>query len=394
MGSIATINVILLSGSLLILLGICSSLVANRFGTPLLLIFLVIGMLVGEDGPVGLVFNDYEFTYFIGSLALAIILFDGGLRTKLSAFRRVLAPAVTLATVGVIVTAALTGFAAMLVLPFLSPVEGLLLGSIVASTDAAAVFFLLRAGGMQLQPKVGTLLEIESGTNDPAAVFLTLVLTELVLAGFWAPGWTVITQLAEQAALGAAFGVAGGFGMAWLLNRVDMPGGLHPLFAITVAVLIYSVTATFDGSGLLAAYLAGLIVANRPTRAYPSIVAFHDAATWLCQIGMFLVLGLLVTPSTLIRYVVPGLAIAVFLTLVARPLAVSACLAPLGYTSKEIAFVSWVGLRGAVSIVLAAIPTLARVPHADVYFNVAFFIVLFSLPCRGGPSTPPRGPSG
>lgn len=383
MGSIATINIILLSGSLLILLGICSSLVANRFGTPLLLIFLVIGMLVGEDGPVGLKFDDYVLTYFVGSLALAIILFDGGLRTKISALRRVLAPSVVLATVGVILTAAITGLAAWYILPGLSPVESLLLGSIVASTDAAAVFFLLRSGGMRLQPRVATLLETESGTNDPVAVFLTLVLTELVLAGAWVPGWTVVTQLAEQAAIGAAFGVGGGFAVVWLLNRVDMPGGLHPLFAVTVAVVIYGITAVLDGSGLLASYLAGFMVANRPTRAYPSIVAFHDAATWLCQIGMFLVLGLLVTPSTLIQYAIPGLAIAVFLTFVGRPVAIWLCLSPLGFSSKEMTFISWVGLRGAVSIFLAAIPTLAQVPHAGLYFNIAFFIVLFSLLVQG-----------
>ncbi len=383
MGSIATINIFLLSGSLLILLGICSSLVANRFGTPLLLVFLVIGMLVGEDGPVGLRFDDYQLTYFIGSLALAIILFDGGLRTKISAVRRVLAPSVVLATAGVILTAALTGVAAWYIIPGLSPVESLLLGSIVASTDAAAVFFLLRAGGMQLQPRITTLLETESGTNDPVAVFLTLVLTELALAGAWAPGWTVFAELAEEAALGAAFGVAGGFAAVWLLNHVEMPGGLHPLFAVTAAVLIYSATAVLDGSGLLASYLAGFVVANRPTRAFPSIVAFHDAATWLCQIGMFLVLGLLVTPSTLVQYAAPGLAIAVFLTFVGRPVAIWICLKPLGFTAKEMAFIAWVGLRGAVSIFLAAIPTLAQVPHAGLYFNIAFFTVLFSLLVQG-----------
>ncbi|MGE0210589.1 MAG: potassium/proton antiporter [Parvibaculaceae bacterium] len=383
MGSIATINILLLSGSLLVLIGICSSLVANRFGTPLLLVFLGIGMLVGEDGPIGLPFNDYELTYFIGSLALAIILFDGGLRTKMSAFRSVLTPSVVLATVGVIITAALTGAAAFHLLDQLTPVEALLLGSTVASTDAAAVFFLLRSTGTQLQPRIGTLLEIESGTNDPVAMFLTIVLTELVIAGFWAPGWTVLVQLAQQATIGSAFGVAGGFLVVWLLNRVEMPGGLHPLFAVATAVLIYGVTATFDGSGLLATYLAGFVVANRPTRAYPSIVAFHDAATWLCQIGMFLVLGLLVTPSALMQYAVPGLAIALFLTFIARPAAIWLCLTPLGFTAKEMTFVSWVGLRGAVSIFLAAIPTLAQVPHAGLYFNIAFFIVLFSLLVQG-----------
>ena len=383
MGSIATIDIVLLSGALLVIVGICSSLIANRFGAPLLLVFLGIGMLVGEDGPIGLPFSDYQLTFFVGSLALAIILFDGGLRTKLAAFRLVLVPSALLATVGVVLTMALTGVAAFHLLDNLKPVEALLLGSTVASTDAAAVFFLLRSTGTQLLPRIGALLEIESGTNDPVAMFLTIVLTELVLAGFWAPGWDVVFQFVHEATIGAAFGVGGGFATVWLLNRVEMPGGLHPLFAVTMAVLIYGAASTFDGSGLLASYLAGFVVANRPTRAYPSIVAFHDAATWLCQIGMFLVLGLLVTPSMLLQYAVPGLAIALFLTFVARPVAVWACLRPLGFTGRETAFVSWVGLRGAVSIFLASVPTLAQVPHAGLYFNIAFFIVLFSLLVQG-----------
>jgi cell volume regulation protein A len=288
-----------------------------------------------------------------------------------------------LATVGVVVTAVLTGIVAILVLPRLGIMEALLLGSIVASTDAAAVFFLLRSGGLQLPSRVTSVLEVESGTNDPVAVFLTIVLAELIVSGSGMPGWEVLSRLGQQAALGAAFGVASGLGAVWLLNRIDMPGGLHPLFVVAGAVFIYALTSILGGSGLLAAYLAGLVLANRPVRAYPSIVAFHDAATWLAQIGMFLVLGLLVTPSTLIDYALPGLAVAGFLILVARPAAVWLCLSPFGFSRNEMLYFSWVGLRGAVSVFLAAIPTLVGVPQAEVYFNIAFFVVLVSLMVQG-----------
>jgi cell volume regulation protein A len=367
----------------MILLGIFSSLIAKRFGAPLVLVFLVLGMLLGEDGLGGLVFSDYYLTYVVGSLALAIILFDGGLRTKLSAFRGIIAPALLLATFGVIVTAVLTGLIAVLVLPQLNLLEALLLGSIVASTDAAAVFFLLRSGGLQLPARARSMLEVESGTNDPVAVFLTIIVAELIVAGGGMPGWEVLARLGQQAAVGGALGVASGLGAVWLLNRIDMPGGLHPLFVVAGAVFIFALTSILGGSGLLAAYLAGLVLANRPVRAYPSIVAFHDAATWLAQIGMFLVLGLLVTPTTLLQYALPGLIVAAFLILVARPAAVFLCLAPFGFSRNEKLFFSWVGLRGAVSVFLAAIPTLVGVPHADIFFNMAFFVVLVSLMVQG-----------
>jgi cell volume regulation protein A len=383
MASLDFVNAIILIGAALVLVGILSSLVATRFGAPLLLVFLVLGMLAGEDGPGGIVFNDYEITYLIGSLALSVILFDGGLRTRLSTFRGALAPAVLLATVGVVLTAALTGAIAWFLFAGLSPLEALLLGSIVASTDAAAVFFLLRTGGMQLQRRIGAVLEIESGTNDPIAVFLAIVLTELLLAGLDTPDLLIVQRLVEQGAIGAALGVGVGFVMVTILNRVQMPGGLHPLFVVAGAVSIYSTTSLLGGSGLLAVYLAGLVMANRPVRAYPTIVGFHDAAMWFSQIVMFLVLGLLVTPTTLIDYAVPGLAIALFLIFVARPVAVWLCLSPFGFAEKEKLFVSWVGLRGAVSIFLAAIPTLAGVPHAQAYFNIAFFVVLISLLVQG-----------
>lgn len=380
------VNTAILVGASLVLVGIFSSLVATRFGAPLLLVFLIVGMLSGAEGPGGIRFDDYRLTYLVGSIALSVILFDGGLRTRLSTFRGVLAPSLLLATLGVLVTASIAGLAAWAVLD-LRPVEALLLGAIVASTDAAAVFFLLRTGGLRLQSRVGSTLEIESGTNDPIAVFLVIVLTEIIVAGSDAPALDVAIRLGQQGLLGAVAGLAGGFAAVAILNRVTMPGGLHPLFVVAGAILVAATTNLLGGSGLLAVYVAGLVMANRPVRAYPSIVGFHDAVTWLCQIVMFLMLGMLVTPSHLWSFALPGVFVALALTFVARPLAVWLCLGPFGFARAEKLFVSWVGLRGAVSIFLAAIPTLAGVPNAAVFFNIAFFVVLFSMLVQGATLT-------
>ena len=380
------VNAMIFVGAALVLIGMLSSLVATRFGAPLLLVFLVVGMLAGEDGPGGIVFNDYRATYLVGMIALSVILFDGGLRTRLSTFRGVLAPSLLLATVGVLVTAGIVGLVAAPVLG-LDPVQGLLLGAIIASTDAAAVFFLIRTGGLRLPHRVGATLEIESSTNDPISVFLVILLTEYLMAHGEMSAWALVADLLREGLLGAGIGLAGGGLLVTVLNRVAMPGGLHPLFAVTGALTVAGFAMVAGGSGLLAVYVAGLVVANRPTRAYPSIVGFHDALTWLCQIVMFLVLGLLVTPSALLGYVGPGLLLALVLTLVARPVAVWLCLGPFGFTAREKAFVSWVGLRGAVSIFLAAIPQLAGLPGSPAYFNVAFFVVLVSLLVQGSTLT-------
>lgn len=391
MESISLINGLLLIGALLVMLGILSSLVATRFGAPLLLVFVALGMLAGEDGPGGISFDDYETTYMIGSLALAVILFDGGLRTHVNTLRGAIWPATLLATVGVTVTAGLVGVVAMYIFD-IPLIYGLLLGSIVASTDAAAVFFLMHTGGLQLRQRINATLEMESATNDPVAVFLTMLLAEIILATAGETphlsGGALIGTLALHALIGAIGGVVGGLGASWLLNRVDLPGGLHPLLAIAIAVMIYALTSVFDGSGFLAVYLAGMILGNRPLRASASIVTVNDAATWLAQIVMFLVLGLLVTPSKVLSYALPAGLIAVFLMLVARPAAVWLCLTPFGFSWREKTFISWVGLRGAVSIFLAAIPTLSGVDHADLYFNVAFVVVMMSLLVQGWTLTP------
>jgi len=378
MESIGIVNTALLLGSLLVLTGIFSSLIASRFSAPLLLVFLVIGMLAGEDGIGGFVFNDYKIAYFVGSFSLAIILFDGGLRTKLSAFRGVLAPSITLATLGVVLTAAILAVPAVYLFG-LSPLEGLLLGAVVASTDAAAVFFLLRAGGLQLKHKVGSTLEIESGTNDPIAVFLTLVLVQLILSGA-DPSGALLSTLFQQAFFGALFGVLGGYAALTMLNRIHLPSGLHPLFVVAFAIFIFATTAKLNGSGFLAVYIAGLILGNNPVRAFPSIIKFHDAMTWLAQIVMFIVLGLLVTPSELLIYGPMAIVFSMILIFFARPVAVWICLFPFNFNTR---FVSWVGLRGAVSIFLAAIPMLTQLPNAALYFNVAFFAVFVSLILQG-----------
>ena len=381
MESIGFVNLTLLLGALLVLVGIFSSLMARRFGAPLLFVFLAIGMLAGEDGPGGFAFDDYQTAYLIGSLALAVILFDGGLRTHYGAFRRALGPSVTLATLGVILTAVFLAVPAMLIFS-LTPLEALLIASIVASTDAAAVFFLLRSGGLQLRAKMGTTLEMESATNDPIAVFLTLLFVHLLSMPDAAAG-DMMTIFLQQAVLGVAFGVAGGYGAVLLLNRVDLPGGLHPLFVLALAVLIFALTAKLGGSGFLAAFLAGLIIGNTPVRAFPSIGKFHDAMTWLAQIVMFIVLGLLVTPSALVAHAPAAILFALALIFVARPLAVWLCLIPFRFTSVEKGFIAWVGLRGAVSIFLASIPMLVQLPQAELFFNVAFFVVLVSLVVQG-----------
>lgn len=381
MESISLVNTTLLLGSLLVLTGIFSSLLASRFSAPLLLVFLGIGMLAGEDGIGGLHFDNYQTAYLIGSFALAIILFDGGLRTRLATFKSVLAPSMTLATLGVVLTAVLLAVPATFFFN-LSPMEGVLLGSIVASTDAAAVFFLLRAGGLKLRHTVGSTLEIESATNDPIAVFLTVILVQLIATGA-DPSLTVLSALFVQAFFGGLFGFIGGYAALYLLNRVNLPSGLHPLFVVAFALLIFSVTAQMNGSGFLAVYVAGLLLGNNPVRAFPSIIKFHDAMTWLSQIVMFIMLGMLVTPSELLHYAPTAIIFALFLIFIARPVAVWLCLAPFKFKAVEKWFISWVGLRGAVSIFLAAIPMLTGLPHAELYFNVAFFVVLVSLILQG-----------
>ena len=381
MAALDTVSIGILLGALLVLAGIMSSLVAMRFGAPLLLVFLIVGMLAGEAGPGGLKFNDVRSTYLVGSIALALILFDGGLRMRFATFRSVLTPAVTLATAGVLLTTALTAPVARYVLG-MSWTEALLVGAVGASTDAAAVFFLIHARGLRLRPRVGATLEVESGSNDPFAVLLTILLVEFLAVGD--RSWQhVLAVLGEQAVLGTVIGILGGRVIVVVLNRLGLAQGLHAPFVATSALVIFGLASAIHASGFLAVYLAGLVVGNRPTRAHNTVIVFLDAVTWLAQIVMFVLLGLLVWPERLIESIWPALAVAATLMLFARPVAVFLCLAPFRFPWREKAFISWVGLRGAVGIFLASIPLLVDLPKAYLYFDIAFVVVLTSLLIQG-----------
>jgi cell volume regulation protein A len=381
MASLDSVSIAILLGAVLVMAGILSSLLALRFGAPLLLVFLLIGMLAGDSGPGQLSFDDVRTTYLVGSVALALILFDGGLRTRFQSIRSVLVPSMTLATIGVLLTALLTAPVARYALD-LNWTEALLVGAVVASTDAAAVFLLVHAQGLRLRPRIGATLEAESGTNDPFAVFLTLMLVELISLG-QSSVWHVAMEFTREALLGAVFGVIGGRLVVLALNRVALPQGLHAPFVTTAALVIFGMAQITHASGFLAVYLAGIFVGNRPTRAHNSVVTFLDAATWLAQIVMFVLLGLLVSPQRLLVNVVPAVAVALALMLVARPLAVFLCLAPFRFNWREKIFIAWTGLRGAVAIFLASIPMLVGLSKAYLYFDVAFVVVIISLLLQG-----------
>jgi len=381
MASLDSVSIAIFLGAVLVMAGILSSLLALRFGAPLLLVFLLIGMLAGDAGPGQLSFNDVRTTYLVGSVALALILFDGGLRTKFQSIRIVLAPSMVLATIGVLLTALIAAPAAKYALD-LNWTEALLVGAVVASTDAAAVFLLVHTQGLRLRPRVGATLEAESGTNDPFAIFLTLMLVEFISLGESSP-LHVALELAREGLLGAVIGVIGGRLVVVALNRMALPQGLHAPFVTTAALVIFGVSQISHASGFLAVYLAGIVVGNRPTRAHNSVVTFLDAATWLAQIVMFVLLGLLASPQRLLDSVGPSVIVAFVLMLVARPLAVLVCLAPFRFNWREKIFIAWTGLRGAVAIFLASIPMLVGLSKAYLYFDVAFVVVVISLLLQG-----------
>jgi len=381
MASLDSVSIAILLGSVLVMAGILSSLLALRFGAPLLLVFLFVGILAGDSGPGGLRFDDVQTTYLVGSVALALILFDGGLKTRFQSIRAVLAPSAALATVGVLLTALITAPVAKYALGIGWP-EALLVGAVVGSTDAAAVFLLVHSQGLRLRPRVGATLEVESGTNDPFAIFLTLMLVEFLSVGQSSAGHIAL-QFVRESALGVLFGAVGGWLVVFALNRISLPQGLHAPFVTTAALVIFGVAQISHASGFLAVYLAGIIIGNRPTRAHNSVVAFLDAATWLAQIVMFVLLGLLVSPERTLATVLPAVAVALVLMLVARPIAVFLCLAPFPFNWRERTFIAWVGLRGAVAIFLASIPMLVGLPNAQLYFDVAFVVVIISLLLQG-----------
>lgn len=379
-------NELLFVGALLFVAAVLVSAWAFRVGAPLLLVFLVVGMLAGEDGPGGIRFDDYRATYLVGNIALAVILFDGGLRTRVASFALGFKPAFSLATLGVVVTAAITGAIAAWALD-LSLLQGLLVGAIVGSTDAAAVFSLLRNQGIGLKQRVAAVLEIESGSNDPMAIFLTVALVALLASGA-APSWQIGLFFLQQMGLGLVAGYAGGRLLAWGIDRIRLAEGLYPLLALAGGLFVFAATAYAGGSGFLAIYVAGIVLGNRPVHAAQDILSVHDGLAWLAQIVMFLVLGLLATPSELIAVAPAALLVAAGMIFVARPVAVWLSLLFYRAPAAEKLFISWVGLRGAVPIVLALFPLMAGLEKAHLYFDVAFFVVLISLVCQGWTITP------
>ena len=382
------VNAPLLAAAALVFVSVLAGLYSARIGLSFLLVFLLAGILAGEDGPGGYRFDDARLSFWVGNIALAVILLDGGLRTAFATFRTGLRPASVLATVGVLVCAAFTGLAGMLFLG-LDWRTAMLLGAIVGSTDAAAVFALLTRSGVTLNERVAATLEIESGVNDPMAVYLTLAFIALAGAGQAATGsaWgNVVWAFVQQFGWGALSGVLCGLAMAALLKRVaarDAGGSIIALLIGAAGLALFGATGLLGGSGFLAVYLFGLIVANRAGAVVAPTLAAMDGYAWLAQAGMFLLLGLLVTPSQMVGSLLPALGVALTLIFVARPVAVWLCLWPLRFTPRETWFISWVGLRGAVPIVLALFPLLAGTPQAMLLFNVAFVVVLVSLLTQG-----------
>ncbi|PXX95318.1 potassium/proton antiporter [Halomonas sp. LBP4] len=377
------INSLFLLSGFLIALSVLASRLSTLVGLPLLLIFLGLGMLAGEEGLLGIQFDDYSLAFLIGHLALAMILLDGGLRTRLKTFRVGFRPALSLATFGVFITSAVVGAIAMWIFD-LTLVQGLLVGAIVGSTDAAAVFSMLSGRGINLNERVGATLEIESGTNDPMAIFLTIMLVEL-LVGEIGDMMSTSLFLVQQFGFGLVIGLGGGWLIAKLLRWVDLAPGLYSLLALALGFCVFGLTSVLGGSGFLAIYLAGLMIGNQPGRHLNFILPVHDGLAWLSQIGLFLVLGLLVTPSEMLEYALPALLVALALIFVARPLAVLITIKPFfKFRWREVGFIAWVGLRGAVPIVLAIFPVIGGVENASLYFNVAFAVVLMSLLIQGG----------
>jgi cell volume regulation protein A len=380
-----SIYLVTLVGTALVLAAAFSSLIAFRFGAPLLLLFLSLGLAAGVDG-LGIEFDNARLAYFVGALALAVILFESGFGTPLTALRQAAMPALSLATVGVAITTVLFGVAAFYLTDF-GWLESFLLGAAVASTDAAAVFFLLRAGNLQLRDRVRSTLEIESGTNDPIAIFLTITLVEIIAAGADPAAEVLVLDLVAgflvHMGLGAVIGLLGGIAIVRLVGRLNLDHGLLPIFVLTLSLLVFAAGGAFGGSGFLAVYLAGLVAGNSNLRAAASLKRFQDGVSWLAQIIMFLVLGLFATPSQFLAILPASIALGLFLIFIARPLAVWLCLIPFRFARQETAFISWVGLRGAVSILLAITPLLGGLEDGRAIFNTAFIVVLVSLVIQG-----------
>ena len=387
-----SLDFLLLIASALAILATLSTRLAQKFGVPALVLFVGIGMLAGSSGPGGLYFDDYLFSLNAGLVALALILFSGGLDTDVRLFRASLLPAGLLATVGVGLKALLLGLAAWTFTP-LDFLPGLLLGAVLAPTDAAAVFSVLKGRG--IAPRLRGLLEAESGTNDPVSIYLTLALATALTTGGMSAG-SVLQGIVVQLSLGAVLGVAFGYGLMLTINRMRVTSfGLYPVLALSGGLLAYAVTNLLGGSGFLAIYLTGMVLGNRRTANQQSIRTFMDSAAWGAQIAMFLLLGLLVFPDRLVGQLPEGLLMTAVLLLLARPLSVIVSIYPLGLFSRRYRFswreqvlLSWAGLKGAVPIILAIVPLLTQVPSGDVIFNLVFVAVILGTIVQGSTIVP------
>jgi cell volume regulation protein A len=351
-----------------------------RIGAPLLLAFLGLGLLVGQQGMLGIHFADLGTGYLIGSAALAVILLDGGMRARRSRLRLALGPAALLATLGVVITAAIVGVVAAFIL-HTSWTEGLLVGAIVSTTDAAAVFLVLHHRGMRINERIDAVLEIESGINDPVAVFLTVGCVELLSQG--AAPLHLTSEVALGIGLGTLVGIGGGFAITTLANRLELASGLYPILVLAAAIAIFAGAELIGGSGYLAVYLSGIVLGNVKLRAARLTARFFDGLAWLAQIVLFVMLGLFIRPAELAAVAGPSLAIAATLMLIARPIAVYLCLLPFRFSVAERVFIAWTGLRGAVPIFLAMFPLIAGLPHGPAIFSITFVVVLASLVAQG-----------
>lgn len=377
-----SVSTVALFAGVLLLIGIASSKLSARLGMPMLVLFLGVGMLAGSEGLGGVPFEDYGLASSIGSVALALILFDGGLRTSLDSLRAAWRPGLVLSTVGVLLTAGLTGLAVAWILnvPLL---HGLLLGSIVGSTDAAAVFSILRTSGLRMPERLTATLEVESGSNDPMAILLTVGLIGLLTGTVDSAGALAVLCIL-QFGVGTLVGLGVGRAASWVIDRINLDyPGLYPILALAFGLLAFGLASVLEGSGFLAVYLAGIVLGNRLAVFRSGIFLFHDAAAWLGQIVLFVMLGLLSFPSRLVAVAGEGLLVALVLTFVARPLAVVASVFPFRFRPKEIVFLSWGGLKGAVPITLATFPLIAGVEGGDLLFNMVFFVVLVSALTQG-----------
>ena len=376
------VEYVLLGGSILLLLSIVSTKLAERFSVPALLLFLLLGILAGSEGVGGIYFNDPWLAQLIGTLALVFIIFLGGIDATWKEIRPVLLPGVILSSLGVVLTAAILGWAAVIILKF-SLWEGLLLGAIVSSTDAAAVFSILRSKRVRLKGGLQSLLELESGSNDPMAVFLTLSFLSLLTGKFSSPV-LLIPSIVWEMSIGFLIGMFFARMSLAIFQRLRLDyGGLYPVLMMALVVLTYGIAATVKGNGYLAVYVMGLWMGRQNFLYKKSVVRFYEGLAWLMQIAMFLTLGLLVFPSHIWPVAGAGLLIAAILMFVARPLSIFICLAPFKIDFRKKVLIAWVGLRGAVPIILATFPLLAGIAKAEIIFNMVFFVVLASILVQG-----------